>query len=102
VSTYLVYKPAIKGAGFDHIEIRDDYDDNGLLKIPESVLDEIHMILNDFGKMQVMVDGNFEKGKKEFGYNILSAKLNGLLNSYSDEIRASRRRLQKSRKSYAV
>ncbi len=102
VSTYLVYKTDIKGAGFYNIEIRDDYDDNGLLKIPETVLDEIHLILNDSEKMQQMVSGNFEIGKKEFGFDMLSAKLNGLLESYSDEIRASRRRLQKSKKSYAV
>lgn len=102
VSTYLVYKTDIKGSGFNNIEIRDDYDNNGLLKIPESVLDEIHLILNDSEKMQQMVSGNFEIGKKEFGFDLLSARLNGLLESYSDEIRASRRRLQKSRKSYAV
>ena len=102
VSTYLVYKTDIKGSGFDNIEIRDDYDDNGLLEIPDSVLDEIHLILNDSEKIYKMVSGNFEIGKKEFGFDMLSAKLNGLLESYSDEIRASRRRLQKSKKSYAV
>ncbi|MCK5197657.1 MAG: glycosyltransferase family 4 protein, partial [Spirochaetales bacterium] len=102
VSTYLVYKTDIKVAGFDNIEIRDDYDDNGLLEIPESVLDEIHLILNDSEKINQMVSGNFEIGKREFGFDILSVKLTGLLESYSDEIRASRRRLRKSKKSYAV
>ncbi len=102
VSTYLVYKTDIKGAGFDNIEIRDDYDDNGLLEIPESVLDEIHLILTNPEKKSLMTDTNFEIGMREFGFDMLTVKLNGLLDSYTDEIRASRRRLQKSKKTYAV
>ena len=102
VSTYLVYKTDIKGAGFENIEVRDDYDEDGFLRIPESVLDEIHLILNDPKKRVAMTDLNFQIGMKEFGFEMLSEKLNGLLDSYTDEIRASRRRLQKSKKNYAV
>ena len=102
ISTYLVYKTDIKGAGFDNIEIRDDYTEEGLLNIPESVLDEIHIILNNSDKKQEMVNSNFKIGREEFSFNILKLKLNELLVSYSDEIRASRRRLQKSMKNYAV
>lgn len=102
ISTYLVYKTDIKGAGFDNIEIKDNYDEKGLLKIPEPVLEKIHLILNNSKKKQLMIDSNFEIGKREFGFNVLSDKLNELLESYSDEIRASRRRLRKSKKNYAV
>ena len=102
ISTYLVYKTDIKGAGFENIEIRDDYNEEGLLEIPDSVMDEIHLILNNYDKRSKMTDINFNIGKKEFGFKTLSKKLNGLFASYSDEIRASRRRLQKSKKSYAV
>ncbi len=102
ISTYLVYKTDIKGSGFDNIEIRDNYDDNGLLEIPELVMDEIHLILTDAKKIHQMVSGNFEIGRREFGFKMLSEKLNELLESYSDEIRASRRRLQKSMRNYAV
>ncbi len=102
ISAYLVYKTDIKGAGFENIEVRDDYDEDGFLRIPESVLDKIHLILNDPKKRVAMTDLNFQIGMKEFGFEMLSEKLNGLLDSHKDEIRASRRRLQKSKKNYAV
>ena len=102
ISTYLVYKTDIKGAGFDNLEIRDDYNEDGLLNIPESVIEDIHTILNDSQRRIQMTDRNFNIGIREFGFDMLSAKLNTLIESYSDEIRASRRRLQKSKKSYAV
>ncbi len=102
VSTYLVYKTDIKGAGFDNIEIRDEYNEDGLLDLPESVLSEMYTILTDSKKRTEMTDTNFNTGMREFGYKMLSVKLGNLLESYSDEIRASRRRLQKSKKNYAV
>ena len=102
VSTYLVYKTDIKGSGFENIEVRDNYDEDGSLRIPESVLDEIHLILNEPKKRAAMTDLNFQIGMKEFGFDMLSEKLNGLMDSHKDEIRASRRRLQKSKKNYAV
>ena len=102
ISTYLVYKTDIKCAGFENIEIRDDYNEEGLLNIPESVLEKIHLILNNQEEKIKMTNNNFEKGIKEFGFDMLTKKLNGLLESYQDEIRASRKRLQKSKKNYAV
>jgi len=102
ISTYLVYKTDIKCAGFENIEIRDNYNEEGLLNIPESVLQKIDLILNNEEKRSSMIKKNFDIGKREFGFDMLSAKLNSLLDSYSDEIRASRRRLQKSKKNYAV
>lgn len=102
ISTYLVYKTDIKSAGFENIEIRDDYNEEGLLNIPESVLDKIHLILNNQEKRIAMTKNNFQTGIKEFGFKMLSEKLNVLLDSYTDEIRASRKRLQKSKKNYAV
>ncbi len=102
ISTYLVYKTDIKCAGFENIEIRDDYNEEGLLKIPESVLDRINLILNNRKERNIMINNNFETGIREFGFRMLGNKLNTLLGSYSDEIRASRRRLQKSKTNYAV
>jgi len=102
ISTYLVYKTDIKGFGFNNIEIRDDYNEDGLLNIPESTLDDIHYILNNSRERIQMINNNFEIGSAEFGFNKLSEKLNNLLDSYSDEIRASRRRIQKSMRNYAV
>ena len=102
ISTYLVYKTDIKCAGFENIEIRDEYDEEGLLQIPDSAITKINNILNDSEKKIKMTDKNFETGMREFGFDMLTKKLNGLLDSYTDEIRASRRRLQKSKKNYAV
>ncbi|RKX84496.1 MAG: glycosyl transferase family 1 [Spirochaetes bacterium] len=102
ISTYLVYKTDIKCAGFENIEIRDEYNEEGLLNIPESVLQKIHLILNSPGKRILMTTNNFDTGIREFGFNMLTEKLKTLLESYSDEIRASRKRLQKSKKHYAV
>jgi glycosyltransferase involved in cell wall biosynthesis len=102
ISTYLVYKTDIKVAGFLNIEVRDDYDEDGLLNIPESILTDIHLILNNPEMRIQMTAKNFDIGLSEFGFNMLSENLRVLLESYSDEIRASRRRLQKSKKNYAV
>ncbi len=102
VATYLVYKTDIKNAGFRSIEIRDDYDDDGNLIIPSSVYETIHEALFDQAVRTDMVETNFEIGKKEFGYATLSGKLRQVLESYEDEIKASRRRLKKSKTNYAV
>ena len=102
VSTYLVYKTDIKNAGFKSIEIRDDYDSNGDLVIPLSVYDAVHEALFDTDTRSEMIETNFEIGKKEFGYTTLRNKLNEVLESYGDEIKASRRRLKKSKTNYAV
>ncbi len=85
----MVYKTDIKGAGFDNLEIRDDYNEDGLLNIPESIIEDIHNVLNDSQRQIQMTDRNFKIGIREFGFDMLSAKLNTLIESYSDEIRAA-------------
>lgn len=102
VSTYLVYKTDIKNAGFSSVEIRDDYDSRGNLVIPEDVYSEIYDVLFNREKREIMINTNFEVGSREFGFNALSRKLETLLGSYTDEIKASRRRLEKSKTNYAV
>ncbi len=102
VSTYLVYKTDIKNAGFKSVEIRDDYDSNGDLVIPLSVYDAVHEALFDTEVRSEMIETNFEIGKKEFGYTTLRNKLSQVLESYGDEIKASRKRLKKSKTNYAV
>lgn len=102
ISTYLVYKTDIQGAGFQNIEIRDIYDENGNLLIDNSVFTSIHEILFDHQKRDKMVEQNFLIGKEEFGFKTLERKLDEIFESYSDEIKASRRRLQKSKLVFAV
>ena len=45
---------------------------------------------------------NFRIAKKEFGMKTLKKALNELLEDYGDEIRASRKRIQKSKKIHSV
>ena len=101
-TTYLVYKTDIKGAGFKALEIRDRYDKEGRLEIPDSVLVKMHRVLSDRAYRDKMAAHNFKTGRKEFGFDTLRRGLSGLLDEYSDEIRASRRRLSKSLTSYFV
>ncbi len=102
VSTYLVYKTDIKNSGFDNIEIRDNYATDGSLIIPDEIYPRIHEVLINNELRKVMVEKNFRIGKQEFGFNSLHTKLDEVLSSYSDEIKASRRRLEKSKTNYAV
>ena len=44
-TTYLAYKTDIKVMRFDNIEIRDIYDDEGRLVIPDRSVDEMHYLL---------------------------------------------------------
>ena len=101
-TTYLVYKTDIKGAGFRGPEIRDRYDEDGHLDIPDSVLPKMHKILTDRVYRDKIIEHNFKVGRKEFGFDTLRKGLSGLIEDYSDEIRASRRRLSKSLTSYFV
>jgi glycosyltransferase involved in cell wall biosynthesis len=101
-TTYLVYKTDIKGAGFKALEIRDRYDKEGRLEIPDGVLVKMHRVLSDRTYRDKMAAHNFKTGRKEFGFDTLRRGLSGLLDEYSDEIRASRRRLSKSLTSYFV
>lgn len=102
ISTYLVYKTDIKGAGFDNIEIRDRYDEQGNLIIEDTVYPAIYNILTDENLRLVLTEKNFQIGNREFGFVTLEKKLNGLLESYGYEIRASRKRLEKSKMTFSV
>ncbi len=99
---YLVYKTDIKPMGFEHIEIRDVYDWEGRLVIPERAIDEMHYLLTNSRERERIVKRNFAIGKKEFGFNKLKALLQEVLNDYGDEIRASRKRIEKSMRRYPV
>jgi len=102
ISTYLVYKTDIRGAGFDNIEIRDRYDEEGFLIIDDSVYPEIFDILMNEDLRKIMIEKNFQIGKREFGFSTLEEKLDGILESYGFEIRASRKRLAKSKMIFSV
>ena len=102
ISTYLVYKTDIKGAGFDNIEVRDVYDKNGNLEIDDHIYSRIFEILTDEQKRQEMTEKNFLLGKSEFGFETLERKLNNMLESYEYEIKASRKRLAKSKLIFSV
>ena len=102
ISTYLVYKTDIKGAGFSNIEIRDLYDENGQLIIDDKVYPQIYKVLTDKKFREEMTDLNFKTGYREFGFDILEKKLEMILDSYGSEIKASRKRLVKSKVVFAV
>ncbi|WP_028972822.1 glycosyltransferase family 4 protein [Spirochaeta cellobiosiphila] len=101
-TTYLVYKTDIRGTGIQNIEIRDEYDEDGNLIIPDSVLLDIKHLLNHPSEVQQIVQHNFDIANKEFGYGKLKECLSKALNDYGDEIKASRRRIAKARKEYSV
>ena len=60
-TTYLVYKTDIRGARLRNIEIRDNYDVDGSLVIPDRALDEIYFVLTHPGGKE----GNY---RHEFQY----------------------------------
>ncbi len=101
-STYLVYKTDIKSAGFKNIEIRDKYDENGNLIIPDSALTYAHHILTHPKAREQMTEHNFELGAREFSLPVLSRRLEDLFQAYSDEIRASQKRQFKQGLYYSV
>jgi hypothetical protein len=102
VTTYLVYKTDIMGMGLKNIEIRDRYDDHGRLVIEDHTLTEIHDLLTNQDEKRRVVNENFEIARRYFGFETLQAKLNGVIGEYADEIKASRKRLKKSKMSYSV
>lgn len=101
-TTYLVYKTDIMISGFRNIEVRDRYDDNDHLVVDDEVLDKIYAVIHDAALRSEIVEHNFEVGLREFGLARLSAHLESLLDDYGDEIRASRKRLEKARARYSV
>ncbi|MDC7220755.1 MAG: glycosyltransferase family 4 protein [Spirochaetales bacterium] len=101
-TTYLVYKTDIMGVGLKTIEVRDDYDKYGRLMITDEVVEKMHRALVDKEFRKDMVETSFIVANEHFGYDKLRQKLNEVMESYSDEIRASRKRLHKSMKDFYV
>jgi glycosyltransferase involved in cell wall biosynthesis len=101
-TTYLVYKTDIMTSGIENVEIRDRYDERGSLIIPDSALEEIHYLVTHPDERAARVEKNFRVGKTEFGLSRLSEKLDAVLTEYGDEIRASRKRLRKTKARYSV
>ena len=102
VSTYLVYKTDIKITGLSMIEVRDRYGEEGKLCIPDSVLDEMHYMCTHTEQRKELVEQNYQIAKREFGMETLRTKLARLFELYGDEIRASRKRVGKSKTRYSV
>ncbi len=101
-TTYLVYKTDIKIMRLDNIEIRDTYDDEGHLIIPERAVDEMYYILTHPAETKEIVEKNFLIARKEFGFSTLRYRISSMIKEYGDEIRASRQRIRKSKKAYSV
>ncbi len=101
-TTYLVYKTDIMGVGLRTIEVRDDYDRFGRLIIPDEVVEKMHRVLTDGELRREMVETSFAVANRHFGYDKLREKLSEVMESYGDEIRASRKRLHKSKKDFYV
>ncbi len=101
-TTYLVYKTDIMGVGLKTIEVRDDYDRYGRLIIPDEVVENMHRVLTDEELRKDMVDQSFVVANEHFGYEKLREKLSEVMESYGDEMRASRKRLHKSKKDFYV
>ena len=101
-TTYLVYKTDIMTTGLRNIEIRDRYTPEGVLDIPDSALEEMRYILTHPEQRQQIVDGNYEVAQREFGIYRLEERLGYIFREYGDEIRASRKRISKSKARYSV
>ncbi len=101
-TTYLVYKTDIMTSGLRNIEIRDRYDDQGSLVVDDHVLDAIHRVVTHPDVRREMVDHNYAVGRREFGLSRLRNRLELVFSEYGDEIRASRKRLSKSKARYSV
>ncbi len=101
-TTYLVYKTDIKPTGIENIELRARYDKSGRLLIPDEAVDQMHHVLTHPESRSEIVNKNFESARDEFGLDTLRSKLRLLLADYADEIRASRKRVKKSKRDYSV
>lgn len=101
-TTYLVYKTDIMTSGLRNIEVRDRYDEEGKLLFDNESLDQIHHVLTHPEARREMVEHNFAVGTREYGLGKLREHLDGVFASYGDEIRASRKRLNKSKARYSV
>jgi glycosyltransferase involved in cell wall biosynthesis len=101
-SDYLVYKTDIKIVGFENIEIRDIYDEKGRLVIPERAVDEMYYLLTHPREREQLAARNFRIGKKEFGFAALKKHIRNVMDDYTPEILASRKRIEKSKIPYSV
>ncbi|MFW5695492.1 MAG: glycosyl transferase family 1 [Alkalispirochaeta sp.] len=101
-TTYLVYKTDIMTTGLRNIEIRDRYDEDGMLVVEDQVLDAVYEVLTDHEVREDMVEHNFQVARREFSIETLKERLRFVLDEYGDEIRASRKRIAKSRVRYSV
>lgn len=101
-TTYLVYKTDIMPTGLRNIEVRDRYSSEGALAIEDRVLEEMHYLLTHPEERTRRVENNFEIARREFGFDSLEERLTGVFAEYADEIRASRRRIEKSLARYSV
>jgi mannosylglucosylglycerate synthase len=101
-TTYLVYKTDIGIMKFRNVEIRDVYDEQGLLVIPDEAVQGIYELITNKVARQEAVELNFEIASREFGFPTLRSRLGHILFDYGDEIRASRKRIAKSKQAYSV
>jgi len=101
-TTYLVYKTDIMTIGLRNIEVRDRYTPQGELIIEDHVLDEAYAVVTDPELRQEIVDHNFTVARREFSLGTLRDRLTAILAEYGDEIRASRKRIAKSKMRYSV
>lgn len=101
-TTYLVYKTDIMTAGLRNIEVRDRYTEDGELIVDDSVLQEIRTVLGDPDLRDEITEHNFTVARREFSLTTLEDRLRTVLEEYGDEIRASRKRIAKSKARYSV
>ncbi|MBN2051339.1 MAG: glycosyltransferase family 4 protein [Spirochaetales bacterium] len=101
-TTYLVYKTDIRGTLLRNIEIRDVYGPDGGLVIPRRALEEIHYVLTNPEERKIITDRNSAIAGREFGLETLRCRLKEVLEDYSDEIKASRRRIRQGGAFYSV
>jgi glycosyltransferase involved in cell wall biosynthesis len=102
VTTYLVYKTDIKVTSIRNVEIRDRYNSKGKLIIPDDAIHRIYYLLNHPDERKKLIERNFNIAKNEYSFETLKNKIKKLLYHYSDEIRASRARMRKSKMNYSV
>ena len=88
--------------GFENIEVLDRYDESGKLVISEDVVELTYRVLMDSELRGRMTRKNFQIGARFFGMNTLKTHLLELFDDYGDEIRASRKRIKKSKTLYSV
>jgi glycosyltransferase involved in cell wall biosynthesis len=102
ISTYLVYKTDLKIMGFKNVEVLDRYDDSGKLIVDDETIDHVYRVLMDRELRDKMTATNFSIGARHFGMGRLNNLLLELFDDYGDEIRASRKRIKKSKTLYSV